>query len=548
MTMANAGIQVRPDAMSGLSQMLMKSAAQTGESPKAMVSLQEDLDEISNVPGGQEMLFTMAAEEMMKAQGITGKGGKKIRLFDNKGGPQEEFAEGGLAQAAERTRKGGRGNDDVLLHVSPDEYSALTGMWGEPDINPNTGIPEYGFLSKVFKKLKHSVKKVVSNRAFQVIAPIALNFFVPGLGMAIGGAMGASGMAAAAIGGAVISGGLAGVGGARGRDFFKAAGLGAAGGALSQAGTTAQAAKAAEATAATTIPGGMAAAPPGAAPLLDVPIGDLGAASTIGDLGAAEFGAGISPTYDPALAGEYGGGRAFMAGATPQIPGLPAPAPSGGLTLGGAFGAVKENALPLALLAGSLGGGGAPEEPGQEQAPVDPSFYESLPQLQFDRQLQQPSDVDFYTYGQAGKYSPEYGFYDEPGGTTQALVQDPITKEYITQAELDQRKGASAQQALQPAQGYAGGGYAEGGDREQHYYKGAGSGRDDTIDSLLSDGEYVFDAESVAMLGDGSGDEGARRLDEMRSNLRKHKAKNMAKGKFSKNAKKPMSYLRSAGG
>ena len=76
--------------------------------------------------------------------------------------------------------------------------------------------------------------------------------------------------------------------------------------------------------------------------------------------------------------------------------------------------------------------------------------------------------------------------------------------------------------------------------------RGAGSGRDDTIDAKLSDGEYVMDAETVAMVGDGSTDEGARRLDKMRVELRRHKGKALAKGKFSPNAKSPLSYLKGA--
>ena len=78
------------------------------------------------------------------------------------------------------------------------------------------------------------------------------------------------------------------------------------------------------------------------------------------------------------------------------------------------------------------------------------------------------------------------------------------------------------------------------------FAKGAGSGRDDTINARLSDGEYVMDAETVAMLGDGSSEDGARKLDMMRSQLRKHKGKTLAKGKFSPNAKSPLSYIKGA--
>jgi hypothetical protein len=78
------------------------------------------------------------------------------------------------------------------------------------------------------------------------------------------------------------------------------------------------------------------------------------------------------------------------------------------------------------------------------------------------------------------------------------------------------------------------------------FAKGAGSGRADTIDAKLSDGEYVMDAETVSMLGDGSNDEGARRLDEMRKKIRAHKGKVLSKGKMSPNAKSPLAYIKGA--
>ena len=83
--------------------------------------------------------------------------------------------------------------------------------------------------------------------------------------------------------------------------------------------------------------------------------------------------------------------------------------------------------------------------------------------------------------------------------------------------------------------GYAEGGYAVGG---------PGDGRDDKIPAMLSDGEYVIDAETVAMLGNGSTKAGADALDEFRVNIRKHKGRALSKGEFSDNAKKPEQYLK----
>lgn len=75
---------------------------------------------------------------------------------------------------------------------------------------------------------------------------------------------------------------------------------------------------------------------------------------------------------------------------------------------------------------------------------------------------------------------------------------------------------------------------------------GAGDGRADKIDAKLSDGEYVIDAETVALLGNGSSKAGAAQLDKFRVNIRKHKGRKLASGKFSANAKSPEAYL--AGG
>jgi hypothetical protein len=79
------------------------------------------------------------------------------------------------------------------------------------------------------------------------------------------------------------------------------------------------------------------------------------------------------------------------------------------------------------------------------------------------------------------------------------------------------------------------------------YVKGDGHGREDRIPALLSDGEYVFDAETVSMLGDGSSDAGAKKLDQMREQIRKHKAGGLARGRMSPDAKDPSRYLKMAG-
>jgi hypothetical protein len=76
-----------------------------------------------------------------------------------------------------------------------------------------------------------------------------------------------------------------------------------------------------------------------------------------------------------------------------------------------------------------------------------------------------------------------------------------------------------------------------------HYVKGKGDGQSDDIPAMLADGEYVFDADTVAALGNGSSDAGAKRLDEMRQAIRKHK-RAAPVDKIPPKAKSPLEYLK----
>jgi hypothetical protein len=87
---------------------------------------------------------------------------------------------------------------------------------------------------------------------------------------------------------------------------------------------------------------------------------------------------------------------------------------------------------------------------------------------------------------------------------------------------------------------------ASGGDvphKGSHYVQGAGGGQDDLISAKLADGEYVFDADIVAALGDGSNKEGAKKLDAMREAIRKHKRGGSIKS-IPPAAKSPLAYLK----
>lgn len=139
--------------------------------------------------------------------------------------------------------------------------------------------------------------------------------------------------------------------------------------------------------------------------------------------------------------------------------------------------------------------------------------------------------TDYYTYGTR----PEQSFFSDvpaaatPPATTDRTIQ-PVDDRTVSAA-----RGGALNLVRSPKSPL---------DSVSRHVKGKSNGRKDDVDAKLSHGEYVFDAETVAMLGDGNNDAGADKLDQLRANLRKHKGKALAKGKFSPNAKDPMKYMR----
>lgn len=75
------------------------------------------------------------------------------------------------------------------------------------------------------------------------------------------------------------------------------------------------------------------------------------------------------------------------------------------------------------------------------------------------------------------------------------------------------------------------------------HLKGQTGGQDDKVPAMLSDGEYVMDAETVAHLGDGNNAAGAEKLDKMRESVRAHKRAGPL-SKIAPKAKDPMQYLK----
>jgi hypothetical protein len=128
----------------------------------------------------------------------------------------------GLHHTAHYLRSKGRGNDTMLVHMTPSEVKGLQAIalrhGGSLTINPDTGLPEAGFLEQILP----------------VVAAAGLTYLTAGaaaptLTAALGGSTMAGGIAAGALSGAAISGLTA---AATGKDAGKAALMGGLGGGI----------------------------------------------------------------------------------------------------------------------------------------------------------------------------------------------------------------------------------------------------------------------------------------------------------------------------
>lgn len=78
------------------------------------------------------------------------------------------------------------------------------------------------------------------------------------------------------------------------------------------------------------------------------------------------------------------------------------------------------------------------------------------------------------------------------------------------------------------------------------YIRGPGDGTSDDVNAKLSNGEYVVDAPTVSLLGNGSNEAGAKALDGFRHRVRTHAGKKLARGKQPMHAATPDDYFTGA--
>jgi hypothetical protein len=399
------------------------------------------------------------------------------------------YAKGGLHDEAKKVRDAGVGGDELIIHINRKEYDELVKHWGEPTINPHTGMPQF----TPFYKQKW-------------FAPVAALASAALMATGVGAPIGASLLGAVGLEGAVAGSIL----GASVPSIVGNALIGGATGAVTGGG----------------LKGGLT----GAA---------LGGLGTIGAGALGMTGPGVTGTGEGGFSGWYdslggafsggsdavlgkGGAEAMKADYAAQVASGAAEAGQDlGLKSAGplAFLTNPKTAIPAALLgAAAIGGMSGPKElPGGalQQVDTDPNLKRPLTITPLMRQRNFLTPPSYYTYGQL----PEPKTYTQPAPVEE---EPPTTK--------------AARGGHMPAPG---GPLSQTG----RYVAGPGTGRSDSIDAKLSDGEYVIDAETVALLGDGSSKAGAKRLDQFRANIRKQKGRALAKGDFSPDAKRPEHYL-----
>ena len=202
------------------------------------------------------------------------------------------------------------------------------------------------------------------------------------------------------------------------------------------------------------------------------------------------------------------------------------------------------NAAPLHAATG--GGTGALQLAQMQQgiAGVDPRLYSML---------QARATPNYFSYGS-----------DQNSGLATSFAGNQIMAKPTPQIPLISSSGDNQIRALYKMSGAEGSGGAgtpatlaatsmkDGGTPHipefitgatGHYVKGRGDGQSDDIPAMLADGEYVFDAETVAQLGNGSSDAGAKVLDKMREAIRQHK-RSAPIDSIPPKSKSPLEYMK----
>lgn len=125
--------------------------------------------------------------------------------------PPQNFARGGIAEAARLVASQGRNGDTMLAHITPAEMRLLKSRGGSGTINPATGLPEFFLkglfkgIGKIFTGIGKAIKSVLKSPIGRIVATIGLSMALGPAGFAMMSAPVAAGVASGAV--TALSGG-----------------------------------------------------------------------------------------------------------------------------------------------------------------------------------------------------------------------------------------------------------------------------------------------------------------------------------------------------
>jgi hypothetical protein len=453
---------------------------------------------------------------------------------------QRGYARGGLKVAGRQLADMGRGGDDMVAHINHREAEVLRRMGGAGTINPNTGLHEY--------------KK--GGGILGMLLPIALSFIAPGLGTAIGSAIGLSGTAASMVGGALIGAGTSAITGGNPLMGALTGGImpavsgafGGTDGLFSKMGITG------ENGILGNVFGGGTPTPEGSVDLtkamgsaLDSPANITAEAALNGvspqDASAA-FGSPLNIVASTLNTGAPNSPdlTKAMGSALNSPANIEAEAALNNVTAKDAMSAYGATSSPSSSVIDTIKNGLGSGEKGSglslsKLAPLAMMASSLMGSQKVPAATAASMTPEQQAYFNKSGYSWDWDAIGKAASQEGKSISDYVAQHWDEVGAGEKFRVDAAGPTVTASHGGALG-------HISRLARGSGSGRDDTINARLSDGEYVIDAETVALLGDGSTDAGAKRLDEMRKQVRMQKGKSLSKGKFSPDAKSPLSYLK----
>ena len=421
--------------------------------------------------------------------------------------PQLQSSSHPPAQAAQQLRQYGRGEDTMLVHMTPEEVNSLRGLaqrfGGDLTVNPDTGLPEAGWLGRLLPTILGAALAATG-----VGAPLAAG--IVGLGqtaltgnlqkglMAGLGAFGGASLAGAAgLGGKIAGGNAFGALGSKSGVFGANMGLGAQ--AANTAGTAGAITVGGAPTAGTAALNNLAA---GAAPTAGAGTAGaitVGGVKTAGTAALNNIAAGAAPTA----------GAGAVAQAAPKFTGglfsKFGQAAKQGLGTG-----LAAKAAPYAAGMGLMSGLSSAATPGYKtqdgsidnsyQGPYtaqrrDPTFAKDTSEILSSSKERDYFPIDIPEIRNMQGQVVQPGSHTKPGTMIYQNVLNPLTKK-------QRKRGGNMFQSVGAP--YMGGvlgeeeeGFAEGGEVE------------------LGEGAFVVDARTVSEIGNGSSNAGIELLAKM---------------------------------